>query len=50
MSQEIIEKECAHIPCGCKARDGDDYCSDACEGNKGETDCSCGHPECHARA
>ncbi|HUF03445.1 MAG TPA: hypothetical protein VMM38_04645 [Aridibacter sp.] len=43
-----MEKECAHVPCRCKADPGSDYCSPQCERSLGKTDCECGHPECGA--
>ena len=44
------KRECGHVPRRCRAREGSDYCSEKCEKARGETDCSCGHPECQARA
>jgi len=50
IAENIIEKECAHIPCGCPVEGGGDYCSDWCKKALDSTDCGCGHPECRAEA
>ena len=50
MNEAIEGKICAHVPCGCQAEPGSDYCSPQCEKAGEETDCMCGHPECQARA
>jgi hypothetical protein len=42
--------KCAHVPCQCEPEPGSDYCSTQCEKAVGETDCSCGHPDCLAEA
>lgn len=44
------EKTCAHVACGCEAEPGSEFCSIACEKAREETDCSCGHAECQAKA
>ena len=38
---------CKHESCTCEARDGDDYCSDWCNGATSE-ECHCHHGTCHA--
>jgi hypothetical protein len=50
MNEAIEGKICGHIPCGCEAELGSDYCSFQCEKAVEETDCMCGHPECQAQA
>jgi hypothetical protein len=50
MREEAFEEICAHTLCGCRVPPGDDYCSLACEKAREETDCSCGHIECRAKA
>lgn len=50
MRQQSLVKECAHTACHCRARAGTNYGSEEREKARDETDCSCGHPECRARA
>ena len=42
-------KLCAHIPCLCEVRNGEEYCGEACR-NAGSDDveiaCQCDHPAC----
>jgi hypothetical protein len=42
-------KKCAHIPCLCNVRNGDEYCGEICR-DAGSEDveiaCQCGHPAC----
>lgn len=44
-------KKCAHPSCGCKAKEGSDYCGTYCEGEAETSDimCNCGHPDCMNR-
>ncbi len=42
-------RKCAHIPCLCDVRDGQEYCGDACRdagGEDVEIACQCDHPTC----
>jgi len=50
MTRITDENICAHVACGCPVEQGAEYCSLACEKAREETDCSCGHVECCARA
>jgi hypothetical protein len=47
MKVAVSEEKCAHPACNCQAREGSQYCSEYCETAQGETDCGCGHPDCH---
>jgi hypothetical protein len=42
-------KKCAHIPCLCDVRNGDEYCGEACRmggSNNVEIACQCDHSLC----
>jgi hypothetical protein len=42
-------KKCAHIPCLCDVRNGEEYCGEACRdagGEDVEIACQCDHPAC----
>jgi hypothetical protein len=42
-------KKCAHVPCLCDVRDGEEYCSEACRdaGSENvEIACQCDHLAC----
>lgn len=48
---EMTDK-CAHSLCHCPAHMDTEYCSEYCEfaDDEEETNCQCGHAECHAIA
>jgi hypothetical protein len=42
-------KKCAHIPCLCDVRNGEEYCGESCReagSNDVEIACQCDHPAC----
>jgi hypothetical protein len=42
-------KKCAHIPCLCDVRNGEEYCGEACRDARSEhvdIACQCDHPAC----
>jgi len=42
-------KKCAHIPCFCDVRNGEEYCGDTCReagGENVEIACQCDHSAC----
>jgi hypothetical protein len=41
--------KCAHLPCLCDARSGDEYCGETCRdagSDDAEIACHCSHPAC----
>ncbi|MGI8494413.1 MAG: hypothetical protein ACR2L1_03740 [Pyrinomonadaceae bacterium] len=50
MIQKSEENKCAHTHCECETEPGSKFCSPQCENNMDQTDCGCGHADCHAKA
>jgi len=47
--EELEENICAHIPCRCVVRPGEQYCSESCKdagSEDAEIDCESGHATC----
>ena len=46
---DVEQKICAHVPCGCVVRPGEKYCGESCKdagSGEVEIECECGHATC----
>jgi hypothetical protein len=49
LMNDVEQKICAHVPCGCVVRPGEKYCGESCKdagSGEVEIECECGHATC----